>query len=105
MLTAIAASENNLNTFVDTHFGKCNWYCLYNMENQTSIFIENPAGKYKEKAGCEAGSLLLEKGITIAVAGRFGSNVIELFRKNNVQMIIPDTQRTLAEIINQIKKV
>ncbi len=102
MIVAIAANENHLKTIVDLHFGRCNWYCLYDTETHKSLFIENPVKHHQEKAGCDAAELLVGKNISMAIAGRFGSKVIDVFRKNNIQMVIPETQQTLTEIINHI---
>lgn len=103
MIIAIAANENNLNAVVDLYFGRCNWYCLYDTETHRNSFIENPARNHQEKAGCDAAELLLGKNVKMAIAGRFGSKVAEVFRRNNIQMVIPETQQTLSKIINQIK--
>jgi len=103
MIIAIAANENNLKALVDPHFGKCNWFCLYNTETHQSSFIENPASQNQENAGCDAAELLLGENTSMAIAGRFGSKVVNSFRKNNIQMVIPEIQQTLSEIINQIK--
>jgi predicted Fe-Mo cluster-binding NifX family protein len=103
MIIAIAVNENHLKAMVDPHFGRCSWYCLYDTDTKISSFIENPVGHHKEKAGCEAAELLISKNITMAIAGRFGSKVVDVFRKNKIQMIVPETQHTLAETINQIK--
>jgi predicted Fe-Mo cluster-binding NifX family protein len=103
MKIAISANENHLKAIVDPHFGRCDWYCLYDTATKKSTFIENPVRYNPEKAGCEAADLLIGKGISIAIAGRFGSKVIDVFRKNNIQMVIPEAQQTLKEIINHIK--
>jgi predicted Fe-Mo cluster-binding NifX family protein len=103
MIIAIAANENHLRAFVDPHFGRCNWFCLHNTETAKSTFIENPSRHNQEMAGCDAAEFLIGKNIKMAVAGRFGSKVVDVFRKSNVQIVIPETQKTLAEIINQIK--
>lgn len=103
MLIAIAANENNLNAIVDPHFGRCNWYCIYDSETQKKSFIENPVRNHQEQTGCDAAKFLLAKNVNMAIAGRFGSKVVSEFRRNNIQMIIPETQITLSEIINQIK--
>ena len=100
MIIAIAASENHLKAIVDPHFGRCDWYCLYDTETKKSSFIENPVRYNQEQAGCDAAAFLIEKGIKIAIAGRFGSKVIEVFKANNVQMVIPQAQQTIAKIIN-----
>jgi predicted Fe-Mo cluster-binding NifX family protein len=102
MIIAIAANENKLSAIVDPHFGRCNWYCLFDTETRENSFIENPARNHQEKAGCDAANLLLGNNISMAIAGRFGSKVVDVFRKNNVQMVIPETQQTVSEIVNQI---
>ena len=103
MIIAIAANENHLKAMVDPHFGRCDWYCLYDTETHKSTFIENPARHHQEKAGCDAAELLIGKNASTAIAGRFGSKVVDVFRRKNIQMVIPETQQTLSEIINQIK--
>lgn len=103
MIIALATNENNLNATIDPHFGRCNWYCLYDTETHKNSFIENPVRNHQEQAGCDAAELLLGENISMAIAGRFGSKVVGEFRRNNIQMVIPETQQTLSEIINQIK--
>jgi predicted Fe-Mo cluster-binding NifX family protein len=103
MKIAIAANENHLKSIVDPHFGRCDWYCLFDTETQKSEFIENPVRHNHEKAGCDAADILIEKGISMAIAGRFGSKVVETFRTKNVQMIIPEEQKTIKEILNHLK--
>jgi predicted Fe-Mo cluster-binding NifX family protein len=103
MRIAIAASQNQLNSPVDPHFGRCEWYCIFDTETKAFEFIENTSRHQTEKAGCEAVSLLFDKGITAAIAGRFGSKVMAAFNANQVQMIVPENKMILNEIINQFK--
>ena len=103
MIIAIATNENHLKAIVDPHFGRCDWYCLHDTETHKSSFIENPVRHHQEKAGCDAAEFLVAKNISMAIAGRFGSKVIEVFRKNNAQMIIPETQQTLTEMLKLLK--
>ncbi|MDW7694273.1 NifB/NifX family molybdenum-iron cluster-binding protein [Flammeovirgaceae bacterium SG7u.111] len=103
MKYAIAANDNKLDTFVAHHFGRCEWFCIYDDETKRSEFVENSARQKIENVGYEAASLLIEIGIKSAVSGRFGAKVIEAFRSHNVQMIIPETEKKIQEIIYQIK--
>jgi predicted Fe-Mo cluster-binding NifX family protein len=103
MIIAIAANENHIRAIVDPHFGRCNWFCLYNTETLKWTFIENPVRFHQEQAGCDAAEFLIINKIEMAIAGRFGSKVVDVFRKNNVQMVIPEIQQSLKEVINQIK--
>lgn len=103
MLIAIAANENYPKAFIDMHFGRCDWYCLFDTETRESSFIENPMRHHEANAGCDAAKFLTDKGIGMAVAGRFGSKVVDEFRNRNIQMVIPETQQTIEEFINHIK--
>ena len=103
MIIAIAASENHLKSKVDPHFGRCDWFCLYNTETLKSSFIENTFRYQQEQAGSDAAIFLINSGIKTAIAGRFGSKVIEVFREKEVQMIIPQTDQTIYNIINSFK--
>jgi predicted Fe-Mo cluster-binding NifX family protein len=102
MIVAIAASENHLKAIVDPHFGRCDWYCIYNTETGKSEFIENPVRYNQEQAGCDAARLLISKGIKMAIAGRFGSRVVEVFKAGNVQMIVPQAQQIISKIISSL---
>jgi predicted Fe-Mo cluster-binding NifX family protein len=103
MIVAIASHENHLKAYVDPHFGRCDWFCLYDADNKKTTFVENPVRHQPEKAGCDAAEFLIEKGVKMAIAGRFGSKVVDTFRKNKIQMVIPEKEITISEIIKQIK--
>jgi predicted Fe-Mo cluster-binding NifX family protein len=103
MTVAIASNKDNTNASVDLHFGRCNWFCLFDTQTREYSFIRNQGAK-EAKAGWIAAGLLITRKIDLVVAGRFGSNVIDTFRKNRVTMVIPGQQRTINEIFNLIKQ-
>jgi predicted Fe-Mo cluster-binding NifX family protein len=103
MIIAIAASENQLKSNIDPHFGRCNWYCLLDTETKKSGFIENPVRFREDQGGCDAAKFLIDKGVTLVIAGRFGSRVIDLFKSAGVQMVIPQTNQTISKIIESVK--
>jgi predicted Fe-Mo cluster-binding NifX family protein len=104
MNIAIAASENHLNAAIDPHFGRCPWFCLFDTITRKSEFYKNPVCHLPEKAGCDAAAFLIEKGVALVIAGRFGSRVSEVFRTHNIQMVVPAKNITLQQIINYIYK-
>jgi predicted Fe-Mo cluster-binding NifX family protein len=103
MIITIALNENHSKALVDEHFGRCACFCIYDSEKQKSEYIENTNRNANEGAGCRSAEMLMQYGIQIAIAGRFGVKVVEYFRKNDVQMIIPETQKNLEEIIKMFK--
>jgi predicted Fe-Mo cluster-binding NifX family protein len=103
MKIAIAAPDKNIYSHVDPHFGRCNWFCIFEPDTGKIDFIENTFKDHEERAGCEAALLLAKYGVNIVIAGRFGTKVIQAFREKNLQMIIPDKEKTVNEIIDQLK--
>jgi predicted Fe-Mo cluster-binding NifX family protein len=103
MKIAIATSGKDVKAQVDPHFGRCEWYCIYDTETKITDFIENTSRHLNEKAGCNVVDFLLTKDIDIAVAGRFGSKVVEAFRANNIQMIVPEEEIIINEFIKKFK--
>lgn len=100
---AIASSENKTPSLVDPHFGRCTWYCLYDTSGGDWRFVENPFRDDSGHAGCDAVDFLAEQGISMLVAGRFGSRVVERCRSLQIQMIIPGNNPTIQQIIQQFK--
>ena len=103
MIIALALTENHIQSPIDLHFGRCDWYCIYNSKSGEKKFVENLNRYNEEGSGCSSAKMLLGHNINAAVAGRFGNKVIEVFRQHNVQMIIAKENQTFEYIIHQIK--
>ena len=103
MIIAIASNSNDIKGNIDPLFGRCNWFCIYESESKNISFEKNHVNQNKENAGKDAADMLVAKEINIVIAGRFGSKASDVFRKNNIQMVIPQNQPTIEEFINQIK--
>lgn len=104
MIIAAALFENHLRSLIDLHFGRCDWYGIYNSVSKEISYFENPNKNVEDDAGCKSVDYLLKLNIELAVAGRFGSKVVDSFKKNNIQLVIPNGIQTFEQIINHIKK-
>jgi len=104
MIIAVALTENHLHSLIDVHFGRCDWYGIYNSVSKEINYHENPNKDVEEDAGYKSVDYLLNLNIELVVAGRFGSKVVDSFKKNNIQMVIPNGIQTFEQIIKHIKK-
>ncbi len=104
MIIAVALTENHRRSPIDLHFGRCDWYGIYNSVSKEINYLENPNRYAEEGAGCKSVDFLLSLNVELIVAGRFGSKVVDNFRKNNIQLVIPNEPQTFEQIINHIKK-
>ena len=103
MVVAFALRENHHRSAIDDHFGRCDWYGIYNTDTRKTEYLENPNRYAAEGVGCTSVEYLMKYGIEAVVAGRFGSKVVELLKKNNIQMIIPEVDKTMEEFTKLIK--
>jgi Uncharacterized conserved protein len=103
MIISISTNKNNVKATVSPHFARCEWFCLLNTDTKEYSFIENPLFNQQNHVGPHVVELLIKKGISAVIAGRFGAKVIDTLIKQNIQMIIPDSSKTIAKIINQLK--
>lgn len=99
MKIAIASQENHNRSLINEHFGRCDWFCIYDSKTGKAKYLENPNRYFENEAGVEAVKLLTRYGVAVVIAGRFGSNVAEMFHRENIQMVIPDNERTVLEMI------
>ncbi|MCU7693694.1 NifB/NifX family molybdenum-iron cluster-binding protein [Haoranjiania flava] len=104
MQIGIATIENHLRSDIDMYFGRANCFCIYNRDAGNYVFIENPAKNDKANHGLIAAEVMIANGVKIVVAGRFGIKVSDFFRKNNIQMVIPNKDITLLKFINKLTK-
>ncbi len=103
MKVAVASDEPNINSAVALHFGRSKWFYVFDTFNQTGHFFENTNHLQIEGAGCNAASALIELGVEMAVAGRFGSKVTSLFRNSNVQQVLVEKPITIKKFVTQLK--
>jgi predicted Fe-Mo cluster-binding NifX family protein len=102
MIIAISTDNNSVKAPVASHFGRCKWFCLFNTESKESLFVENVFLAQSEQAGSDVADFLMKQGVGVVIAGRFGSKVMSIFLKSNIQMVIPESVKTLTKIINQL---
>lgn len=104
MIIAVALTENHLRSLIDMHFGRCDWYGIYNSVSKEISYLENPNRYMDEGAGCKSVDFLLNLNIGLVIAGRFGAKVVDLFKKNNIQMVVSSEGQTFEQITKLIKK-
>lgn len=103
MKVVIAAAENRINSLIDQHFGRCKLFYVYDTINQTGQFIENTSHLQTDRAGCDAAGVMMEMGVEMVVAGRFGSKVTSIFRSKNIQQVVINKPVTINNFIQQLK--
>jgi len=100
MKVAISSKNNNINSEMDSRFGRCHFFAIYDSLDKSTSFIENTAASLTEGAGPAALRLLIAQGVKKIVSGDFGVKIKTLSSDLNVQLIVMRENHTIEYIIN-----
>ena len=104
MKIAITSTGNSPESKLDTHFGRCSYFVIYDTESESAEFIPNPNKESIEGAGPASAQIIASKNVTKVISGEFGSKVKTIFDQLQIQLIVlPDTEKKIHEIIEMIK--
>lgn len=100
MKVAITSTGNNPESTLDSRFGRCSYFVIYDTENQATEFIPNPNSENVEGAGPASVNLVVSRGVTKVVSGEFGTKVKSIFDSLQIQLVIlNDYEKKISEII------
>jgi len=100
MKTVITAKENNTSSLFDLRFGRGAWFCVFDPENNKSVFVKNEFAEAQGGAGTKAAEKMIELGVQKVISGDFGPKAKELLSQFNIQMVIlEDDEKTIEELI------
>jgi predicted Fe-Mo cluster-binding NifX family protein len=100
MKVAISSKGDTLDSEMDSRFGRCKFFAIYDSENKSTQFVENTAASLTEGAGPAALQLLTAQGVTKLVSGNFGMKIKTLSSDLSVQLIVMRENHTIKNIIN-----
>lgn len=99
MKVAITSEGNGQDARVDSRFGRCSYFVIYDTESQATEYIPNPNKDLIEGAGPASVNLLAARGVKKVVSGEFGAKVKSIFDSLQIQLII---LKTSGKKINEI---
>lgn len=74
MKIAIPVNEKSIKSEVCPSFGRAPYYLIYDSETKVSVCIDNVAAQSAGGAGIKAAQTLVDNGIKIVIAPRYGEN-------------------------------
>lgn len=101
MKVAITSTGNVLTAKLDSRFGRCTYFVVYDTETRSAEFIPNPNKDQIEGAGQASVQLVASKGAKKVISGEFGAKVKSLFDQLQIQLIVlPDQEKSINNIID-----
>lgn len=103
MKVAISCQGMDADALIDSRFGRCTAFAVYDTESRKLDFVENPNKDAGHGAGPASVALIANLGVGKVISGEFGFKVRDLLANLNIQMVIMKEKRTVREIINLLK--
>ena len=99
MKVAIPASNKEIDSLVDDRFGRCPFFCLYNLETRQIEFMENSLKNGSGGVGPQVVEFLANNGINKVYAMEFGPKAKEMLDKLKIETQVVNSKQTVHEII------
>jgi predicted Fe-Mo cluster-binding NifX family protein len=105
MKIAITSTGNSLESKLDSHFGRCSFFVIYDTESKSVEYLPNPNKENVEGAGPASVNLLASRNAKKIVSGEFGAKVKSLFDSLQIQLIVVKVENTtIIDIIRLLER-
>ena len=103
MKIAITSTGNTKESKMDTRFGRCTYFAIYDTEQLNVDFILNPNKESTEGAGPASVQLVASKGVKQIISGQIGGKVKSILESLQIQLILfTGPEKTVNEILELI---
>jgi predicted Fe-Mo cluster-binding NifX family protein len=85
MKVCITAAGTSIDSAQDPRFGRCESFYIYDSEEESGTFVDNPFKGAVGGAGVRAAELVISEGVTELVSGHFGPNAWEVLEEAKVK--------------------
>lgn len=104
MKVAITSTGDTQDSKLDSRFGRCSYFAVFDTESQVTEFIPNPNKENTEGAGPASAQLVASKGAKKVISGEFGAKVKSIFDTLQIQLIVfNDADTKISEVIELLK--
>ncbi len=102
MKIAITSQGAELSAPIDSRFGRCAYFAIYDTESGKSEFFENPNLNSEQGAGPASVGFIANHGACKVVSGEFGVKIKGMLDELGIQMIIMKEAKMVCEIIELV---
>ena len=87
---------------MDSRFGRCRFFNIYDTELESYTILENPGYNAKGGAGIQTANFIIENNADILITGQLGPNASEIIKKSNIKVFVSE-EKSILEIIDDYK--
>ncbi|QXM05287.1 NifB/NifX family molybdenum-iron cluster-binding protein [Crassaminicella indica] len=85
MKICVSSLGNEKGAMMDSRFGRCPYFAIYDTETKTYEFIENSGVTASGGAGIAAGQQVVNKGVEVLITGFLGPNAMKVLMGGKVK--------------------
>ena len=105
MKVAITSTGNGPGNKIDSRFGRCSYFAIYDTESNSTEYIPNPNKESIEGAGPAAVEFIASRGVKKVISGEFGSKVKPIFDQLRIQLVVfNDPEKSISDIISLLNQ-
>ncbi len=101
MKIAITSSGSNLQSAVDSRFGRAKNFIIYDTEEESLVVVDNVQNlNAMQGAGIQSAKTVIESGANAVITGNMGPKAFDILNENGVEIYINAT----GSVENAIKE-
>ena len=99
MKIAITSEGMQADALLDSRFGRCSAFAIYDTESRELNFVKNPNKDADEGAGPASVSLVANLGVKRIISGEFGCKIKSMLNDLKIEMETRKERTTIGEIV------
>lgn len=84
---AIGLNDENVKSEIALHFGRSDYFLLYNPEKGISKITKNPYSRIMGGAGIQAAQFLIEMDVDVLIVGQVGRNANVILESAGISVV------------------
>lgn len=86
MKIGVSSTGKEIVSILDPRFGRCNYFIIYDADNEAIKPIENKGQMSGGGAGIAAAQQIIDEGTDIIITGNLGPNAFNLFKTAGIKV-------------------
>lgn len=103
MKICVTSEGSNLESKIDSRFGRCKYFIIVDIDSMKFDAIENPNISAMGGAGIQSGQFIANKGVKSVLSGNIGPNAFQTLQAAGLDVITGVTG-TVKEVIDKYKQ-
>ncbi|MDD5217158.1 MAG: NifB/NifX family molybdenum-iron cluster-binding protein [Candidatus Omnitrophica bacterium] len=103
MKIAVTAESNTPNAQIDSRFGRCRYFLIFDTEKNSYEAIENSNAQVSGGAGIQSAQLIVTRGIETVLTGNVGPNAFKVLEAGGIK-VMTNVSGTVAMAIEKFNQ-